>query len=144
MDLIRYSKSQIRSSQKLSDEFNIKFKEKFGRDAKFCCSFSDYNKLFNFENKTMNTDKYEVSYKLNQVLSYKKNNRVTRSKVKDASDKFFEDFIKFRDDKKFPKADEKVKLKEVETKKEEKPKEKPKKEKKSSEKKSDVKENKDE
>src|SRR5699024_1856847 len=97
-------------SQKLADEFNEQFKAKFGRDASFCCTFSDYERMFNFIPGAMKTKKYKVSYKPNAILSFKKNNRVARSYAKQASDSFLEDFLKFADKKKFPDADKKVVL----------------------------------
>lgn len=110
MDLTEYTKDQIRNSPALADEFNAQFKEKFGRDAKFCCSFSDYDKMFNFNSVTVKTKNaiYKVDYKPDTILSFKKNNRVTRSKAKDANDQFLEDFLKLRNKKKFPDAEKRV------------------------------------
>lgn len=95
-ELSEKSKSQIRTNQILSEAFEFYFFQRFNRKPSFCCSFSDYEKLFNnFKKKTeMKTNKYKIDYPPTAVLAFRKNGRTYRTMVKNATDEFLDDFLK--------------------------------------------------
>lgn len=118
------SKSQIRTSQILAEAFEFYFKEKFNRKPSFCCTFSDYDKLFTNQkiNITMASEKYITDYPPTTVLAYRKNGVTYRTMVKNATDDFFKDFLKYYAEAHHPNAKKRITLKD-----EYKPKPKPKK-----------------
>lgn len=107
-ELISKGKNAIRNNQKLADVFREFFQEYFGRSANFCCSFSDFNKLKNIIN-TQNREimqsevkNYEVKYKSNDILAYRKDGRTYRRYVRDLTDDFIEEFLENHSEKHYP------------------------------------------
>lgn len=97
-ELSKKTKNEIRSNQKLSNAFSHFFSEIVGGKPSFCCSFSDYNKLFKTqktETMAKENSKYNVSYPKDTVLAYRHNGKTVRQKVKNASDEFLENFLNY-------------------------------------------------
>lgn len=90
------SKSQIRTNQNLAEAFEFYFFQRFNRKPSFCCSFSDYDKLFVNQkiNITMKSEKYTTDYPPTTVLAFRKNGRTYRTMVKNATDEFLDNFLK--------------------------------------------------
>lgn len=111
-ELSEKSKSQIRTNQILSEAFEFYFLQRFNRKPSFCCSFSDYDKLFNnFEKKTeMKTNKYKIDYPPTTVLAFRKNGRTYRTMVKNATDEFLDDFLKNYAEAHHPNAKQRITL----------------------------------
>lgn len=110
-DLAQKSANQIRSSDALSVAFDHYFKEEFGRNASFCCTFKDYDLLFrrNPNKILMKATQYTVSYDKNFVLAYRgKDGKVYRTLAKNASDDFLADFLKLHAKAHFPHAKERI------------------------------------
>lgn len=111
-ELSTKSKSQIRNSNVLSEAFEFYFFEKFNQKPSFCCTFSDYNKLFNnFNLKKMATAKnYKIDYPATFVLAYRKNNKTFRTLAKNATDEFLKEFLENYAEAHFPNADKRIVL----------------------------------
>jgi len=113
-ELLKHSKKEIRSNQKLADFFSLSFEYKFGREPKFCCSFSDYDKLKRTLTKktpeTMNTlDRYEVKYPAKKILKYKDEEGIMRRlHAGQADSPFIEQFLKHHNPERYPKIDKNI------------------------------------
>jgi hypothetical protein len=112
--LFKYSKKEIRSNQKLADFFSLSFKQEFGRDAKFCCSFTDYDKLKRKLTKTtpeiMSTlNRYEVKYPAKKILKYRDEKGIMRRlHAGKADDPFIEQFVKNHNPDRYPKIEKNI------------------------------------
>lgn len=111
-ELSKKSKSQIRSNNELAEAFEFYFLEKFNLKPSFCCTFSDYKKLFNnFKNIEMtNFEKYTVNYAPDTVLAYRVGKSTKRFKVKNATDKLIAEFLKHHNKNKYPNAKKRIVL----------------------------------
>lgn len=111
-ELSERSKSHIMANQKLAEAFEFYFFQRFNRKPSFCCSFNDYDLLFNnIEKKVeMKTDKYKVDYPPTTVLAFRKNGRTYRAMVKNATDEFLDDFLKNYAEAHHPNAKQRITL----------------------------------
>lgn len=123
-ELSEKTKNQIRSDEKLSEAFAFYFQKEFNQEPSFCCTFSDYTRLFNFQktNTMKKSKKYKIDYPANFVLAYRKNKRTYRAMVKNATDEFLDDFLKYHAEVHFPNAKKHITLVEEPKKKVETPK----------------------
>lgn len=114
-ELLSNSKKKIRNNQELADLFTMYFNKYFRKDPKFCCTFSDYEKLKAIifkpqkQNK-MSLKKYEVNYPSKKILKFKgHNNIINRRYAKDVDDDFIESFLKLHNPERYPKIEKKIK-----------------------------------
>lgn len=130
-DLSKKTKNEIRSSKELSTAFSYYFSELVGRKPSFCCSFTDYSRLFkNQKTITMakENSKYNVAYPKDFVLAYRHNKKTVRQRVKNASDEFLGNFLKYHAPAHYKDAKKRIVLKEVPKEQKSKPKQKAEKE----------------
>lgn len=121
-ELLTHKKKEIRNSQKLADFFSLYYHQLTGGKAKFCCSFSDYDRLKKIVNKKtkkiMKTNsKYEVKYPSKTILKYRdKKGKMQRSHAGNASSDFLDEFINLHNPSRYPKIASKIVQKEAKNK----------------------------
>lgn len=110
-ELSKKSKSQIRNSNELAEAFEFYFRERFNRKPSFCCTFSDYGKLFNQKTKKMTKlKKYTIKYAPDTVLAYRVGKSTKRFQVKTATDELIAEFLKHHNKNKYPDAKKRIEL----------------------------------